>query len=79
MDKTGRHSTVPTLPGRLHVLGVGHILLIDEALHSLGPFSEVRLIKIKGKLRYIDKLESESLSPADEGGRNPSQSKTTHS
>lgn len=44
----------------LAVLTARQIQLIDEALASLGPFSEVRLIKVRGKLRFIEKLESES-------------------
>jgi hypothetical protein len=34
---------------------------IDEALARVGPFAEVRLVKNRGKLRFIQKLESESL------------------
>jgi hypothetical protein len=34
---------------------------IDEALSSVGSFAEVRLIKNRGKLRFIQKLESESM------------------
>jgi hypothetical protein len=40
----------------------GHqIQQIDEALARVGPFAEVRLVKNRGKLRFIQKLESESL------------------
>ena len=38
-----------------------HIQQIDDILASLGAFAEVRLIKERGKLRFIQKLESESL------------------
>jgi len=49
----------------LEVLTARHVQLIDQALASLGPFSEVRLIKVRGKLRFIEKLESESaLEPS---------------
>ena len=68
MDKTGRHSIVLALPRPLSVLGLEHIVAIDEALHSIGPFGEVRLIKKGGKLRYIEKLESESLTPGEDRG-----------
>jgi hypothetical protein len=34
---------------------------IDEALAGLGPFAEVRLIKNRGKLRFIQKVDSESV------------------
>ncbi|MGC8879758.1 MAG: hypothetical protein ACP5R2_11085 [Anaerolineae bacterium] len=55
----------------LAVLTARQIQLIDEALASLGPFSEVRLIKVRGKLRFIEKLESESaLEPTAD---NPAQ------
>ena len=45
----------------LKVLTSGQIQKIDEALAGLGPFAEVRLIKNRGKLRFIQKLESESI------------------
>ncbi len=38
-----------------------HIQRIDEALASTGPFAEIRLVKTKGKLRFIQVLESESV------------------
>jgi hypothetical protein len=34
---------------------------IDDVLAGLGAFGEVRLIKERGKLRFIQKLESKSL------------------
>ena len=55
------------LPGPLRVLTVEHIMAIDEALRSLGPYSEVRLIKNKGKLRFIQKVESESFDRVRDG------------
>ena len=30
-----------------------HIQMIDEALHSLGEFGEVRLVVEKGRLRFL--------------------------
>ncbi len=42
----------------LLVLSPQQVSLIDAALAELGPFSEVRLVKNKGKLRYIIRLES---------------------
>ena len=45
----------------LKVLTPGQIQRIDDALAGLGPFAEVRLIKNKGKLRFIQKVESESI------------------
>ena len=45
----------------LQVLTVVQVEQIDRALASLGPFAEVRLIKNKGKLRFIQKLDSETV------------------
>ena len=36
---------------------------IDRALADVGSFGEVRLVKAKGKLRFIQKLESEEVGP----------------
>jgi hypothetical protein len=55
-----------TLDRPLRVLTPRQIQQIDGALADLGPFAEVRLIKNKGKLRFIQKVESESaLGPSD--------------
>ncbi len=55
-----------TLDRPLQVLTPWQIQQIDEALADLGPFAEVRLIKNRGKLRFIQKVESESvLEPSD--------------
>jgi hypothetical protein len=45
----------------LKVLTSRQIQKIDDTLAGLGPFAEVRLIKNRGKLRFIQKVESESL------------------
>jgi hypothetical protein len=45
----------------LKVLTPEQIQKIDDALAGLGPFGEIRLIKNKGKLRFIQKVESESI------------------
>ncbi len=42
----------------LKMLTERQIRQIDEALAALGPFAEVRLIKEKGRLRFIKKVES---------------------
>lgn len=60
-----------TLPGStldrpLSVLKFEHIRQIDDALAKLGPFGEVRLIKQRGKLRFIQKVESESITEGTE-------------
>ena len=45
----------------LRLLTEWHIQQIDEALASTGPFAEIRLVKNKGKLRFIQTLESEGM------------------
>jgi hypothetical protein len=45
----------------LNVLRPEHIRRIDDALTELGPFGEVRIIKQRGKLRFIQKVESENI------------------
>ena len=56
------------LPRALRVLSAESIVAIDEALHSIGAFGEVRLIKKSGKLRYIENLVSESPTPGQDQG-----------
>jgi hypothetical protein len=45
----------------LKVLTSRQIQKIDDALAALGPFAEVRLVKNRGKLCFIQKVESESI------------------
>ena len=45
----------------LKVLKPEQILQVDRALASLGPFGEVRLVMVKGHLRFIEQLESHDL------------------
>jgi hypothetical protein len=42
-------------------LDVDQIKLIDRALSDIGDFGEVRLVKMKGKLRFIQKVKSEDV------------------
>ncbi len=42
----------------LKVLTAEQIQKIDDALFELGPFSEVRIIKAKGRVRFIQRVES---------------------
>jgi len=49
------------LDGPLKVLTPWQIQKIDDALAGSGPFAEVRLVKNRGKLRFIQKVESESM------------------
>jgi hypothetical protein len=48
------------------VLKFEHIRKIDDALAEPGPFGEVRLIKQRGKLRFIQKVESEGITEGSE-------------
>lgn len=45
----------------LKVLSCSQIQRIDDMLSELGPFGELRLIKKKGRLRFIEKVESFDL------------------
>ena len=47
-----RIKTEPTLPNMAN-LSRKDILMIDEAIASIGEFGEVRLVVEKGRLRYI--------------------------
>ncbi len=50
--------SVPPSHLMLHFLTPRQVQMIDDALRDVGPFGEVRLIKVKGRLRFIEKLES---------------------
>jgi hypothetical protein len=45
----------------LMLLTPDQVLQVDRALASIGPFGEVRLVKVKGQLRFIQKLDSHDL------------------
>jgi hypothetical protein len=45
----------------LEVLTPEQVRQVDHALASVGAFGEVRLVKVKGKLRFIQRLESQDL------------------
>ena len=57
----GGDSRTLNLSQPLRLLTEWHIQRIDEALASTGPFAEIRLVKNKGKLRFIQTLESEGM------------------
>ena len=57
----GGDGRTPMLSEPLRLLTEWHIQRIDEALASTGPFAEIRLVKNKGRLRFIRTLESESV------------------
>ena len=68
MAKDTSHGTLPVLKldRPLGVLKSEHIRQIDDALAELGPFGEVRIIKQRGKLRFIQKVESMSITEVSE-------------
>ncbi len=45
----------------LALLTPDQVIQVDQALASIGPFGEVRLVKVKGQLRFIQKLDSRDL------------------
>ena len=47
-----------TLSEPLVLLTPEQVLQVDRALASIGAFGEVRLVKVKGQLRFIQKLDS---------------------
>jgi hypothetical protein len=49
------------LPEPLRVLTPEQVLAVDRALASIGPFGEVRLVKVKGRVRFIQQLHSHSM------------------
>ena len=49
----------------LRILTPEQIREVDRALAHVGPFGEVRLIKVKGKLRFIQELDSHDLLRGD--------------
>jgi hypothetical protein len=51
----------PSLSEVLEILTPKQVLAIDRALTTVGPFGEVRLVKVKGKVRFIQQLRSDDL------------------
>jgi hypothetical protein len=43
----------------LRVLEASQIARIDRLLEDVGPYGEVRLVKVKGRLRFIQRIDSE--------------------
>ncbi len=56
----GNRRVTLTLETPLKMLTAWQVQQIDEALARLGPFGEVRLVKNRGRLRFIQKVESAS-------------------
>lgn len=53
----------------LMLLTPEQVLQVDRALASIGPFGEVRLVKVRGQLRFIQKLDSHDLLRGNGGSR----------
>ena len=63
MSTNGRHDTRTSQPlsDVLESLTPSQVLAVDRALAAVGDFGEVRLVKVKGKVRFIQQLESNDL------------------
>jgi hypothetical protein len=50
----------PTQPSNISLKMLSHsqVQRIDDMLSELGPYGELRLIKKKGLLRFVEKVES---------------------
>ncbi len=46
----------------LQCLSISHIRAIDDALAAIAAYAEVRLIKNRGKLRFIQTVKSRDLA-----------------
>jgi len=44
------------------------VAAIDRALAAVGPFGEVRIVKTKGRVRFIETLKSRDLLDAGPAG-----------
>jgi hypothetical protein len=60
-DGMGKSMVGTALSEPLMLLTPAQVLQVDRALASIGPFGEVRLVKVKGQLRFIQKLDSRDL------------------
>jgi hypothetical protein len=50
-----------SLSDALQTLTPAQVVAVDRALASVGPFGEVRLVKVKDKVRFIQQLKSNDL------------------
>jgi hypothetical protein len=55
--------------GQLESLTAEQVLCIDRALAGIGAFGEVRIVKAKGRVRFIETLESRDLLKIGHDGR----------
>ena len=58
-----------SLKARLTQLTPGQVMAIDRALAGIGAFGEVRIVKAKGRVRFIETLESRDLMRIGNDGR----------
>ena len=58
-EPSDRRNTKAVPAGQLEKLTHQQVKQIDEALVSVGDYGEVRLIVQRGRLRYINRLESQ--------------------
>jgi hypothetical protein len=54
---------------QLTALTPAQVLCIDRALADIGAFGEVRIVKAKGRVRFIETLKSRDLLKLDGDGR----------
>ena len=47
-------------------LTLSHILKIDKKLTEVGDYGEVRIVVQRGKLRYINKVESDKFEDRED-------------
>jgi hypothetical protein len=57
------------LSDALRILTPEQVLQVDRALAAVGPFGEVRLVKVKGRIRFIQQLKSHDLLQNDRAAR----------
>jgi hypothetical protein len=57
--KSARQESVPN--DSLTFLNPQQVARIDRALEKVGPFGEVRLVVVKGRLRFIQIMHSEDV------------------
>ncbi len=61
-DLAARESAGASPESSLAVLDSNLVHRLDKALAKVGAFGEVRLIVVKGRLRFIQIVQSESIS-----------------
>ncbi len=61
MTDQDKDSKKASFLAKLAKLTLSHILKIDKKLEEVGEYGEVRIIVQRGKLRYINKIESDKF------------------